>query len=125
MNGLNAINKNGIMNFNERQFIQETERRLDGWTREDGCIYLDDSSPDGYEPVPSPFNQSLENAPKVGEIWINRQWETSNQIIAIALNIYLAEWDIIFCELMEDGSQKSTVSSCFLPMFLGLFEKAK
>ncbi|WP_298908700.1 hypothetical protein [uncultured Nostoc sp.] len=74
--------------------------------------------------VPSPFNQRLENAPKVGEIWINRKWETSNQIIAVALNIYFAEWDIIFRELMEDGSQKSTTSSCFLQMFLELYKKS-
>ncbi|MEH2337101.1 hypothetical protein [Nostoc sp.] len=73
--------------------------------------------------MPSHFHQGLENAPKVGEIWINRQWETSNQIIAVALNIYLGEWDVIFRELMEDGSQKSTTSSCFLKMFLELHEK--
>ncbi|MEH2244669.1 hypothetical protein [Nostoc sp.] len=72
--------------------------------------------------VPGGFHQGLENAPKVGEIWINRRWETSNQIIAVALNIYLAEWDIIFCELMEDGSPKSGRSSCFLKMFLELYK---
>ncbi|MBG1271995.1 hypothetical protein [Nostoc sp. WHI] len=40
------------MNFNERQIIQQAKRRLDGWTEEDGCMYLDDSSPDEYEPEP-------------------------------------------------------------------------
>ncbi|MHC5770725.1 MAG: hypothetical protein ACYTXI_35130 [Nostoc sp.] len=40
------------MNFNERQIIQQAERHLDGWTTEDGCMYLDDSSPDEYEPEP-------------------------------------------------------------------------
>nr|MDZ8016528.1 hypothetical protein [Nostoc sp. SerVER01] len=40
------------MNFNERQIIQQAERRLDGWTEEDGFMHLDTSSPSEYEPEP-------------------------------------------------------------------------
>jgi hypothetical protein len=71
-------------------------------------------------PIPFRFNEAL---PKEGEIWINRKWQTKNRIVAVALNIYLAEWDIVFRALMPDGSEKLCTSSCFLDMFLNLYVK--